>query len=413
MRLNNPNTLPRGVEDVVVQPLSLTQHQIDDLIGLTSNSAGRLEDRPTMLPITGKAFFEGRLMCGGSQAEVSTETLFVNKKGKLVRMSRGDANDYFRGRLDTSSKKCSASRKDTMCQQSSDSLPRPNETKQTVLAGSSTGLPMMEIRETFDSDGNIVDAEMFDMTKTEDRLRSLNSETDDAKKLADSIAQTLQGIQDDSQERPLHRRHGPQEDGEETATVVSAPAVSKTKGKVVSDEEYDALAKRLEELERLEEADNKAKKQNRKSSETLQSNGWSKGFLNAKSRKKKRAPKPGAGENDQTKSSPQINTREEGKHGKVSFSDTNEIKLIPSIGKSKVPPRPPPGRSVDDEIIDGADLASDEPTRMPFEETVFRDVVQERSTAPSALSEASCTSEAPKKRLSRFAQRRRELNAQE
>ena len=412
MRSNNSstsrNTLPRGVEDVQVQPQSLTPGQIDDLIDLTSDSACRLEDRPTMLPITGKAFFEGRLMCDGPQADVSSETLFVNKTGKLVEMSRGETNDYFRamrGRLDTSIKKRSTSR-------SCDSLPHPTEPEQTILAGSSTGLPMMEIRETFDGDGNIVDAEMFDMTKTEDRLRSLSSETDDGKKFVESLAESLQGIQDDSQERPHHPSHG-QEDG--------TSAVSKQQRKVISDEEYDALAKRLEELERLEEADTKAKKQNRKSSETLQSSGWSKGFLNAKSRKKKKAPRPDVEEKNHTKSSPRNNTEREGKQNgkqdvkqnKVSFSDTNETKEIPLIGRSKVPPRPPPGRSVNEELTGSADLASNEPPRMPFDETVFRGVVQERSAAPNAPSEASGKSEAPKKRLSRFAQRRLELNSQE
>ncbi|EJK75802.1 hypothetical protein THAOC_02462 [Thalassiosira oceanica] len=416
MRLNNPNasriTLPRGVEDVQVQPKSLTKDQIDNLIDLVG-CAGRLEGRPTMLPITGKAFFEGRLMCGGSQADVSSETLFVvNETGKLVEMSRGETNDYYRvvrGRFDTRikiKKRSSTSRTDTS-QKSGDSLPHANETKQTVLAGSSTGLPMMEIRETFDSDGNIVDAEMFDMTRTEDRLRSLNSETNDGKKFVESIAKSLQGIQDDSLERPLHPLHSPP-DGEETATVGSASAVSKTQRKVISDEEYDALTKRLEELEILEEADTKAKKQNR------QSSGWSKGFLNAKSsRKKKRAPKPEPVENNHPKSLPRNNTKGEGKQNKVSFSDTNETKEIPLIGKSKVPPRPPPGRSVNEEVVNGAELASTELPHMPFDETVFRDVVQERGVAPNALSEASRKSEEPKKRLSRFAQRRLERNAQE
>jgi len=88
----------------------------------------------------------------------------------------------------------------------------------------------------------------------------------------------------------------------------------------------------------------------------------------------------------------------------VSFAENkNEVLEIPRIGKSKVPPRPAPGRPVSftQEVQDEYIPVS----TVPFEDNIFKGVVKERTDSGQVVKEDA---QAPKKKLSRFAQQRLE-----
>ena len=175
----------------------------------------------------------------------------------------------------------------------------------------------------------------------------------------------------------------------------------------------------MEELERLEEEDAKSKKDNAKSSKRLQSNGWSKGFLNntkkKSTQKKKAAATPISGQSALRVTHSNATAVEKSKQSerisKVSFSGDNKVKEIPRIGQSKVPPRPT--NSARRPVTFNSALESDvDPfspvTTIPFEENVFKGVVKERDTHEPVreVGEVRESAHQGEKKLSRFAQQR-------
>eukprot|EP00986_Skeletonema_menzelii_P018751 scaffold26699_cov108-Skeletonema_menzelii.AAC.5 len=197
--------------------------------------------------------------------------------------------------------------------------------------------------------------------------------------------------------------------------------VESTKLAPVSDEDYETIRQRLEELERLEEEDAKSKMTNKASSKRLQSGGWSKGFLNTNKKSTKKAQKEKQAKIDEdVKSIPSAQsavTSEDTQlksNSKVSFSSKNEVKEIPRIGLNKVPQRPVPMNNTAataaaaDATFDstsGLDPFTPRST-VPFEDNVFRGVVKERNSPMAKANDqtAQCTGE--RKKLSRFAQQR-------
>ena len=100
---------------------------------------------------------------------------------------------------------------------------------------------------------------------------------------------------------------------------------------------------------------------------------------------------------------------------KVSFSGVNEVREIPRIGRTRVPPRPTsaPGHSEFATALLPGVVA--DPPAVPFEGNVFRGVVKERNAAivdgggvVDAARQDGSGGGGGKKRLSRFAQQRLE-----
>ena len=104
---------------------------------------------------------------------------------------------------------------------------------------------------------------------------------------------------------------------------------------------------------------------------------------------------------------------------KVSFSGENEVREIPRIGRTRVPPRPnsaPRHSEFATALLPGVGVVVDPPT-VPFEDNVFRGVVRERNAAivgggggvvVDAVRQDGNGGGGGKKKLSRFAQQRLE-----
>lgn len=192
---------------------------------------------------------------------------------------------------------------------------------------------------------------------------------------------------------------------------------SKQPKQSISDADYEALTSRLEELERLEAADAVNKSSNVKSSKRLQSKSWGKGFLNAK-------PKSSSAQKQNTKLDTkqvkQVHTKditeeEATTDRKVSFSKelhVKEISLQAAPGElQNKPQRAAPIIYNNSKVQEAKNIDPFPPVAtVPFEENVFRGVVQERSTMKYVLeqSKPKPDEQGGKKKLSRFAMQRLE-----
>lgn len=181
----------------------------------------------------------------------------------------------------------------------------------------------------------------------------------------------------------------------------------------------------------MEMEDDESRMENKMSSVRLQSGGWSRGFLETKKKKKKKkkAPPPpppppssssttSAATSDASKPDlPPATTTT-----RVSFSGENEVREIPRIGRSRVPPRPtsaPRHSEFATALLPGVGVVVDPPA-VPFDHNVFQGVVRERNAAIVGGGSGVVVVGAArqdgngggggdgKKRLSRFAQERLE-----
>lgn len=165
----------------------------------------------------------------------------------------------------------------------------------------------------------------------------------------------------------------------------------------LSKDEYSALSARLDQLALLEEQADQQKESNAKSSKSLQSKGWSKGFfqkknkpLSTKTRSFILESKPPVGESISVKGARQTKEhtvvpppngepeRQRPTPSVVSFAETNQIQEIPRIGNRSVSNIPKPSSN-----------AGSPRTRQPLDSSLFPGLVQEhdRSTTLSSLSE--------------------------
>ncbi|KAL9186881.1 hypothetical protein ACHAXT_010601 [Thalassiosira profunda] len=439
--------LPAAIGDIPpsgVRRRPLSAAELRDVRALVGAAKGGTADAPSapapqplagrraMVPATSKAFFEGELRppsetaSDPSKPDAMGERVGVNEGGKLVEMTRAEADALF-GRQQ---EKMAAKTKSTSSATTSNPKKEaPASTKTDASREVQTGptLPLMEIRETCDASGNIVGSEIVNISNAAKRLdeglknigESGGGEEDEAQ-LGEMIAQTLnEGAGDITRNAHVSKvEAGPME-----IEYERQEAAKESQQETVSDAAYEAICSRLEELERLEEEEARSKKANAKNSKRLQSSGWSKGFLN---QPKKKAP--GKKESSVAKHSASGNSSAEtgaacSKNGttatvegadltekvsKVSFGG-DEVKEIPRIGQSKVPPRPTSSNRPVSFSPTNLDVPETDPyspvTSVPFEANVFKGVVKERSAmAPDAGTTENRAG--GKKKLSRFAQQR-------
>lgn len=390
----------------------------DGVTSTTSSSSSNepLAGRRVMIPVTSRAFFEGVLQPfttsdGDAATNINAmkERVVVNVgDGKLVELTRLEASEYFeKQQMD---KVIEAVEEHKASKQSSLKKPqiptsKPNNSAVAVNTDfvEDHMFPFMEIREECDSDGNILRSEIINvsnqMKRLDDTLKQASGKSEgDGKQLGDILAQTLKDGESDIVSNVNDAMDEEYSTTEASAETTAQPTMT------VSDAEYASLCSRLEELERLEEEDAKSKISNTKNSKRLQSKGWSKGFLNPKKKnpKEKTVAMPMQAATRLESNTSTINDNSTKKE--VSFSAQNEVKEIPRIGQSKVPPRASPivldptKLEVPTTEMDPFPLVS----TVPFEENVFRGVVQERgSSAPTQDS-----GPVEKKKLSRFAMQR-------
>ena len=442
--------------DIRQDPLSADElRKIRSLIGVgkggtskqaTSSCQPLLARRRLMVPLTSKAFFEGVLQpdSGSSSPSGATaaaeEQIVVNVGGgKLKEMTRVDACAYLDKQLDvldksntTNKTKQTTKSKNTSFKKGflnnttkikvsdkkkSTSSQNKTEINQEMLIQEEEAMfPLMEIREECDLRGNIVNSEVINMSNTMKRIdKRLKDEGDianvdggddggDGEKLGKLLADTLK-------ESDADITTGLDEFNLEEEQADN-DVVSPTKQTPVSDEDYEAILQRLEELEHLEKEDTKSKKVNKTSSKRLQSSGWSKGFLNTSTKgTKKKVVKVNADDVKIIPSKPTPSSEDAQvvrSKQKVSFSTSkNEVKEIPRIGLNKVPQKPIPTAATTGLDSSSGFVPFTPTSTIPFEDNVFRGVVQERnSTKVNANSNQTAQDASGRKKLSRFAQQR-------
>ena len=189
-------------------------------------------------------------------------------------------------------------------------------------ATSSTMLPLMEIREICDVDGNVLSTDILNITRTMERLGNMASlegvDDDDGngggggKRLGDILAKTLrEAVAFEGGGDPSIGAGEREDDDDENriATAVVASAADdvydaprrRTKEEkedaIIGESDYEILRARLEELERMEEMEeegkvpkardmndsnikkSRMKNGNKGSMKSSQGGGWTRGFL--------------------------------------------------------------------------------------------------------------------------------------
>ena len=418
---------------------NLTELQsIHDL--LKDATLNKLSDRDVMIPITTKAFVEGRLMptttVMKNDAQEKEQVIVKLGKEYLAEMSLDDACSYIERRMkdlrplvkdsisSTTKPKAEFKMKKGFLNDKSKSRTQKKQEEEKnsrekipISRNDEPILPFMDIVEEYDESGNQVKAEALDVSKQLiDFQRKIKGQYqhDETKESFNEPVELSTDLDDDSLEQ----------DNNESNEYVPTKTQS-----------YEAISARLDELALLEAEEETKKQQNVKSSRKLQGKGWTKGFLsgnrsktshdrskNAQSRKvnvpsdAKQMPSTDASWNSTDNKGVQ-----DDRERKVQFSGDNQVKEIPRIGtKSIQDVMGPPRQSQESrKIITPQDL----------DQIMMRNVVMSPSTdniGPSketkpvsmggvverqnVTSEMNSTSEDKQpKKLSRFAQRRQQM----
>lgn len=303
-----------------------------------------LSGQQVMVPMTTKAFFAGTLK--PTLKDGQEQVLVKMVDSNLVELDRSQAVNHLDRRIQSLS---------------STSTTVANETTSAPAGESSNeeapALPFFEIREELDESGREVKAEAINVAKQLEFLQKKEGKTTNASTIVPSASDEM--IQDDPEQL-----------------------------KPVTDAEYDALSKRLDMLARLEEEAEKVKEENQTSAKKLQSKGWSKGFLNAKPKKKRTPAKSTETLPTTTTTTASMSTSTQGK--RVGFQAANEVREIPRVGERSA-----------------SELKPAVASRKEIEPQVFSGVIRERSVGSAAADSPSSRAPA-KKKLSRFVQERQE-----
>ena len=400
--------------------------------------------RKVMVPITRQAFMEGHLQppTDDSVSSVGEEIVVANLgSGHLAEMSRDDAADFIQRRIDAavapkmSTNKTSASKKKQPKKSALISSAKTTAKSQPP-AQSHTILPFFDIREEYDASGHEVKAEAVnvanDMKALKDALKSqktgASGDGDYAKQIRELIETIDIGVDDDM---------GQESSGDIDAEDEAVDDVEPERQEPVSDEQYNSLSTRLDELARMEEDDKKNESEEKSSRQRLQGKAWGKGFLSSKGgksrdgktgKKKKKDAAAGGWNSGFLNAEPKkkkasaggktaTNTADKpGRQRKVAFG-TDEVKEIPRIGNTSI--------KAAQQMQKAGRLQQQQPVAMPQEEQhesepisreVFSGVVTERSAIGTSTSTSVMSPEQPeqqqqpppKKKLSRFAQQRLE-----
>jgi len=348
-----------------------------------------LSERTVLVPVGSKAFFPGTLQPTVDSS--GQERVVVRlQDGSEKDMSRQEALDILQREIDGKEARKQPSKKVEM---------KPSPSPQSASSSTDrtdSSLPYFEIREQLDESGKTISGEAVNVTQQLEYLEN-NGETKSA--VADSVP----------------RAKNEEAHGETIPEETYAP-------KPLSDQEYESLSARLEELACLEEEADQQKASNKKSARQLQSRGWSKGFLNSKPKQKKPKPQTSPSGVRQEKHPPSSRVPRAHSTGrKVAFQEENQVKEIPRVGERSVNEiRTPTESSVFSGLLherptrpgpreqDNHAVGQERPTRpaasKPIDDSVLSGVVHERPAKTRSQPQ-----EAPsKKRLSRFAQERQQ-----
>jgi hypothetical protein len=352
-----------------------------------------LSGRSVLIPLGSKAFVAGELRPARNDDQEELVQLRSESNGDLETVARAVAVERIQGEIKDLQPKRPPPAKKTPT-----ALPTETSVKArpTTAIESEPSPAFFEIREEINELGEVVTSEAVDITQ---HLKLWEKEvTEASRKVPSTTVSTTSGSTPEG------------ESGTEDEKLQS-------EARKVEDEEYAALAARLDELARLEEDETAQKSESRKSAKSLQSKGWSKGFLNRPSKQSTKtpvvAPAPEASSGVVSAGAP-VTTRtantvsnpapvaqsldpisgpEAPRRGRVvGFAPENQVREIPRVGQRSVKEIPKPGK--------------------PIQQTILSSVVRERPRQSRNAgqgrpeeSSADDKEEAPR-RLSRFAQQR-------
>lgn len=303
---------------------------------------GPLTEKQVMVPITTKGFFSGTLK--PSIKDGQEQVLVKMGSGNLVELDRSQAIAHLDGRIQS-----------LLSPSVAVVIAPTNGKAKESLSSEEHSFPFFEIREELDESGKEVKAEAINVAKQLELLQKREGKDTNAS----SIVPTASADDEVIDEHPEKR-------------------------KTMTDTEYEELSSRLDMLARLEEEAEATKAENQASAKKLQSKGWSKGFLNAKPKKKKAKPKKEA---HSTPGQPSSQGR------KVAFQSQDQIREIPRVGE----------RSTSELKSSPAMTTS----RREIEPQVFSGVIRERPVDLGSKAADSPSKNSPaRKKLSRFAQER-------
>ena len=242
---------------------NLTLAQLQELQGVLKNP---ISGREVMIPLTSQAFVIGSLQPDKDAS--GEERLVIRSGGELKEMSRKEICEGLeqekQQQKNKGGNKKSVAIKDKIKPASCGATKggnAPDKKKSTSTGGVCTepGLPYFDIKEELDGKGNVVSSEAVNVTKQLEFVAK-QAKSDDDGEFKEDVSEPDSHSQSVEYELPVG------DDDNDTPSPVT-------------DEEYQALSARLDELARLEEEAEAKTAVNQKSARKLQGDSWSKGFL--------------------------------------------------------------------------------------------------------------------------------------
>ena len=326
-----------------------------------------LTDKHVMVPLTRKAFFSGKL-APEVDSNGKEQVMLKLTKEHYVMLERTEASNVLERRIESFAEACKPAKKKSSILSEERALAKVEATDDAT----STGLPFFEIREELDGEGKEVKSEAINVVQELEYLQKRENEA------LNSVTRIPASIGVGGNVTHVIDDHNPS----------------------VSEDKFEQLSSRLDELARLEEESEANKKVNQRSANKLQGSGWSKGFLNANPTKKKSTPAevPTKPVQHHISSSDFLAAKMTTATKKVGFRAENEIHEIPRIGERSA------------SFFKKAEVQQAEPmagASKPIGAEIFSGVIKERSVDKHPVGEKE-PSERRSKPLSKFAQERLE-----
>ena len=258
---------------------SLSAAQLQDLHGVLQKP---ISGRQVMIPLTSKSFVVGSLQPNKDDTAEEQVLIRDGKSSELKEMSRASAcklleEQKLKKKMPKAKKTLKSALKSSTRKDSVESTKKNGDsgsaTRKTVtVSAAKKPLSYFDIKEEIDGTGKIVKSEAVNVTKQLDFVSKQIGESKEEEK--------EEGPKESASED--YKDQMDVDDHEEDINYQEIPVDEDDNRPPVSDDDYESLSARLEELARLEEEDEKKQKANQLSARELISQGWTKGFLAGK-----------------------------------------------------------------------------------------------------------------------------------
>lgn len=398
--------------------------------------------------------------------KVSTDTT-KNGVNNGVQMTRQEALNYLQIEMDNLKKKPLKQQTQTSSKKIHSSTTGSNRstptaastaTATTTIVGSD--LPFIEIREELDDTGNVITGKAINVTKHLNYLSQHQQQDEEDEATAKNLQNEPLSMNDTNKEEmktaqthPLNENTMSATSEDTHSTTVPPPQPDQTK---ITEEQYNAISRRLDELMLLEEQ--QEQKHNRiptmtttsikttKTSKSSKNKGWAKGFLNspkesntipATTTTTSSKPKIISHQYPTTTTTNALSSLSNNK--KVSFTDQDDIQEIPRIGQrsitslqqqqqphqssssssslglptnhmmAPVPSSDTPNRVIASQVIEKKQSHRRRSTNVSRIETNVQSSSSSSSMGDDHSNNSASSHSEPTKKLSRFAQERQQM----